>query len=122
MITESEIYWITRLSGLKALVGGIGVAFLIGYVSTWFIFLVATEGFSDIFPFAKKTMKILIVAWVLPAIFGLGCTLIPTTKEMCAIKVIPIVANNQEVQEIPKQLADLASEWIEELKPNKVAE
>lgn len=44
---------------------------------------------------------------------------IPTTKEYCAIKVIPAIANNQQVQELPNKVIELANEWMEELKPKK---
>ena len=38
---------------------------------------------------------------------------------MCAIKAIPVIVNNEQVQELPNKVVELANEWIDELKPNK---
>lgn len=48
-----------------------------------------------------------------------GIKRLPTTKEMCVIKAIPMLVNNDEVQEIPEKVLELATEWLDELKPNK---
>jgi len=117
MITESEIYWITRYDYFQCfslIVGGLlsigGLIAVIASVCEIF----DTDNYRPI-----KTALPLFLLFLLVLIGGL---FIPSTKEMCAIKVIPMIANNQDIQEIPKQLADLASEWIEELKPNKASE
>lgn len=49
----------------------------------------------------------------------MGIKRLPTTKEMCVIKAIPMLVNNDEVQEIPEKVLELATEWLDELKPNK---
>ena len=36
---------------------------------------------------------------------------------MCAIKVIPLVANDETVQELPSKVVELADEWLDELRP-----
>jgi len=49
----------------------------------------------------------------------LAIAFLPTTKQACAIYVIPRIVNNKEVQELPEKVVDLANEWLEELKPKK---
>ena len=45
---------------------------------------------------------------------------VPTTKEMCAIKLVPMIANDEQVQELPNKVVDLANEWLDELKPKPI--
>lgn len=117
MITESTIYWITRLDGLKSGAEGFGMALVI-------IFVVALI-FSCMARFAdeiERATKFVITFSILSFLSGLllfSSAFIPTTKEMCAIKIIPIVANDENIQEIPKKVVDLANEWIDELSLNK---
>lgn len=59
---------------------------------------------------------------VIMAIFlcSLPITLLcPTSKQMAAILVVPKIVNNAKVQEVPDKLMTLATEWLEELRPNK---
>lgn len=44
---------------------------------------------------------------------------IPTSKEIAAIFVVPKIVNNAKVQEIPDKLLTLATEWMDELRPDK---
>lgn len=50
--------------------------------------------------------------------FNLGW-LIPTTKEMVAILVVPKIANNEKIQQLPDNLLNLVNDWIKELEPKK---
>jgi hypothetical protein len=45
--------------------------------------------------------------------------LLPTTREMAAILVVPRIANSEKVQTVGNHLYDLAVEWMEELRPAK---
>ena len=113
MVTESTIYWITRLDALKTLtlITGtlcIGVI-LIGFLA----YCLNCKGGNE-----KKVLYWCPI-FILPLILFIGSVFIPTTKEMCAIKAIPVVVNNKQVQEMPNKVLELANEWIDELKPNK---
>ena len=117
MITESQIYWITRLDGLKGYCEGVGFSIV--------VVCVAVLGFSCIARFADGKPEA--VKYILPSGLGiilalcvvLGSIFIPTTKEMCVIKVIPIVANDETVQALPEKIDNLADEWIDELSPKE---
>ena len=69
---------------------------------------------------AMVCSKLCVCSIVLKSIVGLSLSLIPTTKEMCAIIVIPKIANSEPVQEIGSGIVDLAREWINEIRPSNV--
>ena len=123
-ITESTIYWITRLDGIQAAaetVGTIGII-LIGAVVPFTSAMVADFACSNIAVAMKRDCKKWLPLWIVFTIIAISSLFIPTTKEMCAIKVIPIIANNDSIKEIPNDIAVLAHEWVEELKPQKKAD
>lgn len=109
MITSSQIYWITRLDC-------IGAASAI---------LAAISFFGMCVMFWFKSEK-LIKAWVpflfIPVfLFFVSLSiLIPTTKEAVAIYCLPIIINNEAVQEIPNNTATFINEqlksWIDGVK------
>lgn len=45
--------------------------------------------------------------------------LVPTTKQMAAIIVVPKIVNSERVQGAGEKLYDLAAEWMDELHPKK---
>lgn len=129
MITESEIYWITRMDyiheflvsfgGVLALLMFFGVAASVIFYIYNTCAILEGEGNKALLPMSKKYMLWSLAGLFLALPILVTGGLVPTTKEMCAIKVIPAIANNEDVQEIPSQLAELTKEWIEELKPKK---
>lgn len=135
IITGCQLYWLTRCDEIKALLDpGFGWG-LFWFISTVALLIstiagVATEGSSetseeyDIFRIATAAKHISKpVCIVFSAFILLGATisaLIPTTKEMAAIVVIPKVANSQPVQDIGQGIVDLAKDWMIELSPKKV--
>lgn len=47
---------------------------------------------------------------------------IPSTKEYCAIKVIPAIVNNEKIQDLGNEFYKLGLEWIKDLSPNSKSE
>ena len=120
-ITESMIYWITRLDGINRVLTGIAIA--LGCIACICILAAVVIGTDACSSEDRKMVKQLIkgcsVSLILCLISTIGIVFTPTTKEMYAIKVIPVLANNDGVREIPGDIAELANEWIEELRPKK---
>ncbi len=111
MISESDIYWLTRMDGLLNLahtLTGVFVtsAILFAYISVLMM--------GDRAPWVIKTV---IVSIFFAFVFGIGSVFIPSTKEMAAIKVIPMIANNNDVKGLGEDVIVLAREWMKELKP-----
>ena len=136
IITGCQLYWLTRCDEIKALLEpGFGWG-LFWFISTVALLIstivgVATEGSpensEDYYIFriataAKRVSKPVCI--VLSAFILLGATisaLIPTTKEMAAIVVIPAVANSESVQGFGEGIVNLAKDWMKELSPSRVS-
>ena len=114
-ITESMVYWITRLDGIKdALVCPLILAVL-GVI----VLLVISFSKSE-FTNEKSWSRWLITIILLEALFWImagSSVFIPTTKQMCIIKVLPIMSKNEDMQKLHAEVVGLARELIDELKP-----
>ena len=136
IITGCQLYWLTRCDEIKALLEpgfGWGLFWFISTVALLISTIVgaATEGSPensedyDIFRIATAAKRISKpVCIVFSAFILLGATisaLIPTTKEMAAIVVIPAVANSESVQGLGEGIVNLAKDWMKELSPSRVS-
>ena len=143
MITTTEMYWLTRLDSVKELLGyGLGRCFilltLLSAAVTVLAFCLGTFTGNKLYEvFEHKSDEELKsihtrfrrISWR-SAVFGcvtltvaVVCSmleaLMPTTREMAAIIMVPAIANNEKVQTVGNKLYDLAAEWLDELKPKK---
>ena len=122
VITESAMYWITRLDYIHdfLLIFG-GVGFVISQIVVAILAVVGEDYYADAKIYYKRAKQ-----FVLLSIFFLllivGGLLAPTTKEYAAIKLVPIIVNDESVQQLPEKVVELANNWIDELKPEKVLE
>jgi len=119
MITPWHVYWITRCDKIYdtvTLMGLISMAFFL--ISCGCAFGLLCESHQEKWRklLLRKLSPVSLVCGVVLLTIGM---LVPTTKEMCAIIAIPAVVNNEQVQEIPDKIVDLAGEWIDELRPTK---
>lgn len=64
--------------------------------------------------------KVFLIAALIWLPLRLTVALLPSTKEMAVIYVVPKVINNQSVQQLPNKLLHLSSEWLDELRPENV--
>ena len=115
-MTWQMVYWITRLDALKIVLAVcavacvvIGIVCLIGLMSS----AIDEDGEK-----AKRWGKQSIWPIVLFLVFLLFDAFLPSTKEACAIYLIPKVVNNEEVQKVPQNALKLLNakleEWIDE--------
>ena len=130
MITESSVYWITRLDPIHTWIDVISIAFwLAATVSALGAVMMCmastdypddTESHDMMLRRARKclTAALVLTAIVVFAVCGVR-TFVPTTKEMAAIKVIPAIANSQTAKDLGNEITSLAKEWFAELHPNK---
>ena len=125
VITESTMYWITRLDYIHdfLLIFG-GVGFVISLIVTTILVLIGEDScikYAEAKTYYKRAKQ-----FVLLSIFFLllivGGLFTPTTKECAAIKLVPIIVNDESVQQLPEKVVELANDWIDELKPEKVLE
>lgn len=109
MITSWELYWITRLDGiLNASIGVAVLGFVVALFSSLVLFIEEKEKAR---PWIKR-------GFITGFLFGAIAVLIPSSKEMAAILVLPKIANSQLIQQkIPQEAAELytmAKEWMKE--------
>lgn len=126
MISESCIYWITRLDKILSTLDFIGgicgcmliLCFFIGGM-TYIVESLCEEGSKD-YEKAKETRqyfyKGFLISTIAFALMGTMSILIPTSKELAAIYVIPKVANNERIQNFSSEIATIAEDWLKELK------
>lgn len=70
------------------------------------------DPYKAIFP-----MKAAILLSVLVIILQVTRVFVPTTRELAVIKVVPMIANNEDMQGLGRDAMELAREWVKELKP-----
>lgn len=137
-MTESTLYWITRLDQIYSFCNGLGtllaILAVLGVI-TLTIFKIIKEVNREFnrgndldrdFKTASSAisaLKLPTISCIIGAVFMSFVTVfIPTTKEMTAIKVIPQFAtqeNCQKLQAMSKDLLDITAKWLEDVKNAK---
>lgn len=134
-MTESMIYWITRLDGIHGFCFGIQTIAVISTVIGAIVAIAAAcikvssevEKSDDDARFASSICKIACKVWIPAFCIAIMCSLtrtfMPTTKEMIAIKVIPQIANVENVEkikDISKDMLDITSDWLKDMRKKYV--
>lgn len=117
-ITPSFIYWITRLNGINIFLGTI-MSLSIIVVFIFLIGMIVTKLDHDVEEYGIFKRYLITSTYIFIPITILFI-LTPTTKEACAIYVVPKIVNNEKVQNIGQEFYDLALDWMKELHPKKV--
>lgn len=114
-ITPMQMYLFTRLDSVCFVITGIFVISLIATACS----IAYVWGFPDETPGWRKERlgPFKLCSKILFASTVIGVA-VPTQKEVAAIYVIPKIANNEKMQAIPSKILDLATEWLDALKPN----
>lgn len=123
MITESSIYWITRLDmivGWMTIFITFGTFLTVASVICFYILKYGKPCYQEENneKFAKLWIRKLWISIPFFVIGGLGQTFIPTTNQYVAIKVIPVIANNQKIGNI----SDKTLKFIEKTLDIKISE
>ena len=119
-ITPTFIYWITRLNGINVFLGIIMTLSIIA-IFIFLIGMIVTKLEHDVEEYGIFKKYLLTSTYIFIPITILFI-LTPTTKEACAIYVVPKIVNNEKVQNIGQEFYDLALDWMKELRPRKSLE
>ena len=129
MITESTVYWATRMDGFFGLCTGLGVVLAVSAIILILIFAcMANDNYHKeaVRKLSKKRLLWSIPVGVLSLLFFVAATLIPTTKDYCLIKAIPAVSNSDSVSQKARDASELIDLFMarakEELKRSANAE
>lgn len=108
MITEEMLYWIFRLDAIRGfcvvvlLVGGLANVLITAHLIMDKNYIDFSDYFYKRLLICVKSMYIIIITAILTLLF------LPSTKEMAAIKLIPVIYNSDFVQkELPKESREL---------------
>jgi hypothetical protein len=126
ILSPFEVYCILKLDTLvnlgivfSLILGGIVVALWIAYHCYYHDGIGYDEEDRDV-KIAKRIRPQAICTSIILVILIVATALIPTTKQMAAIIVLPKIVNNEVVQQIPDKILGLGLEWLNELKPATV--
>lgn len=108
MITSEMVYWITRLDHFK------GFGFFLIIVSVFLAFIIRGV-------IADNEFRPSRLLWFLVPIFISFCgfimtVFVPNTKEMCAILIIPKMANSETIKELGTDALEIKNLAISYLK------
>lgn len=113
MITESQIYWITRYDAINTVLSVLTVSLAVGviFLSVGFVIYPIAEQQA----YNKSEVKMpslyyqVFICFILALIVSsLLWIFIPTTKEAALIKIIPSLANSEMAQKkLPKEMEEI---------------
>lgn len=142
MITPTMMYWITRLDGIRDFLHGFeeftAILTIIGLVISGVVAVICFAMVSDSWTPINKTIEepeykivrsirnylakfTFCVFLPINVLLSLAHALTPSTKEYCAIKVVPAIMNNEKIQEFGDELYRLGVDWLKELRPQDKA-
>lgn len=119
MITESNVYWILKLDDIRGVfvIGLIAVGvFACLSLFAWGINSMETSFDKENSAGGKAARKYFFCSAIIVALLAIPATLLPTTKQMAMIKVIPAIANCEIVGEISADAKELYRMGINAIK------
>jgi hypothetical protein len=119
MITESNIYWMTRLDEIKSFVSVAGFAMCLVFGIALIVCLGGcivnkVDGDEKNLRTFKKISMYIAPLFLFGVALPISNVFIPTTKQYAMIKVIPAIANDQKIQQEASELYDMAKQALKQ--------
>lgn len=109
MITESMMYWITRLDGMNVFIGvSLAVCVCAALISGIAAVNEPNEGMS------RKCISVMMRFVVAAFVLAMGLVFTPTTKEMAMIYAVPAISRSDLIREDIPELYELGVEALKE--------
>jgi len=106
------IYWVLILDEIWETCNSIACLLLLFVIAGWIYYAFCPKKFK------QKCKRCCFWITIIFAIAAMGATFIPKTKQAVLIYVIPKIVNNEQIQQIPDKLLEIANkqldEWINE--------
>lgn len=112
-ITALDIYLISVVGDVGCVLVSLGIVGLVVGATFASVSFVMSEAGDAMGQASLKYTKALLLASSALLVIG---TLIPSTRTIAAMYVIPPIVNNEKVQQLPNELLDLAGEWVKSTK------
>ena len=134
-MTDTTMYWITRLDVIRSLLNGSGMlcgfVFFVGAMF-WAIAASIREAnerynrddhvdsdWAQANAIEKTTKPFAIWGIALSTALSIAHVFIPTTREMVAIKVVPAIASPEiceKLKDVSSDFVDVAAQWLKDVK------
>lgn len=116
MITENELYWILKLDDIRSLL--VGCTIVLSIISTVLIVITLVQVSDHMYidsdwrrgRFARLAIYTALIA------SSIALALVPSTKQMAAIKAIPAIVNSDIAKDISSDTKELYKLGIDALK------
>ena len=136
-MTESTIYWITRLDKIHEFCNEFGelaifftvIGAVIAFIVLCYKAVAESEGLINEAKTASRFCNIACKIWIPALCIATICSLVetftPTTKEMVAIKVIPQIASTNNIEKIKgigQDILGITADWLADMRKKCVSE
>lgn len=134
-MTETTMYWITRLDWVRSLLNGSGVlCAVVSFVGALFWVIAASirkvneqynqddhvdSDWAQANAIANTAKPFALWGLALSAALSVAYVFVPTTREMVAIQVVPAIASPEmceKLKDVSRDLVDVAAEWLKDVK------
>lgn len=117
MITESELYWILKLDDIRHFL--VGCTIILGIISVVLVVMTIAQAadecmFNDRSWRRGRFSRLSVYAALI--VVATALTLLPSTKQMAAIKGIPAIVNSEAAKEISSDAKELYKLGVDTLK------
>jgi hypothetical protein len=116
------IYLITRMDSIRATLLGMLVVCTVVTLVSFIVMVSSYNGYDDkIYDLTRSFL----VKYCVPIVIVISVLLrvLPSTKELAAIYIVPRLVNNEQIQQIPNNAAILINEqlksWMKDILPGE---
>lgn len=123
MITESELYWILKLDDIRSLLTGCTIVLSIISIMLTIMTIVQTYDVEPLFDDSdwRRSIFARLAIYITLIVFSISLVLVPSTKQMAAIKAIPVIVNSDIAKDVSSDTKELYKLGVSALK-EKLAE
>ena len=125
MITSGLIYWVTRLDSISfcldflfGITLAIGFGFSIALAFAYYDFIEYHE--KNDRHIWKTFRKWVIILFSVSALSGVASAFVPSTREACAMIVVPKLANLESLDQVSVAMKDAAIRWLKSIAPAEI--
>lgn len=118
-----QMYLITRLEPLHHFFAGlitfIAVLSLVGFIIC-IIYFSLYFSWNELKEIKENFFKVAKIVFFVTAFLSMVLIFLPTKQDMAMIYIVPAVVNNENVQQLPNDMVELAKQGIEKLLDNPI--
>ena len=125
MITSGLIYWVTRLDSISCCLNFLfgvtlaaGIGFSIALAFAYYDFIEYHEATDK--HVWKTFRKWVVILFSVSILSGAASAFVPSTREACAMIVVPKLANSESLDQVSVAMKDAAIRWLKSIAPAEI--